>query len=870
MEADEANNRNPGRFADDPELRACFVAKFPAGPTPVQRAAWPLVRQNGHVLLIAPTGTGKTLASFLVPIDRMLLESAESKLCDHLKCVYVSPLKSLANDIRKNLTELIADVTRGKGLKQPPIRVGARTGDTTPSERAKLRKRLPHILLTTPESLSILLSQPFWNEAFETVETLIVDELHAFASKRRGADLALSLERLASRCLRDPQRIGLSATCSPAEKLARFLVGPNRSCGIVDTASPSAPASHGRLRLSVESLIAPDEYPYQPLVLQRIVDRLGPLGENDGTTVVFANTRPMTERITYLLRHEAEANGMTASVAAHHGSLDASVRIEVEESLKSGNLGIVVTSTSLELGVDFPSADFVVQIGSPGSVTRCIQRLGRSGHAPDRDRQGLILAAHAAELAIAVITADETLQGRIEPIDIPEEPLDVLCQHIVGQACSGPTDIDAFYKTIRQAWPFRNLSRDDFDTCVGYLCGELRGPAAAVSDEMETLRWTPPRIARENGRFHLRRHRVARWYRMNVGTIDSVESVPVEMEGRRVGSLDAAFADRLVPGDRFVLDGRSLQVRRFADGVILARVRPGESEIPVWSSQRNGLTEPLAGAIYRFREELASRSVLGGDDASDWLVNRYRMREADARCLVDLWSRQVAVSEIPTGSTCLVECFHEGAGWSYAVHVPLHRAASECLARAVAARIGRASKSDLILVVADFGFIVRTEADLLDQSKLRESFAVTDLEQDVIEGLDRGDLVARQFRQSAATGLMVLRNMDGNRPRVGGLDWVSRRLYPKLLETCPEHPLLRQARRDVLERVLDFPAVKRWLQGNPAFRFRRLDGISPFTAAWLDPFGRYSNEPMLFGSADDALQRLHDRLFQPSAEANQA
>ncbi len=870
MEADEATTRYPARIADDPELHACFEQKFPAGPTHVQLSAWPIVRRKDHALLIAPTGTGKTLASFLVPIDRMFVESADSKLSDALKCVYVSPLKSLTNDIRKNLAELIADVAGRKGLAQPPIRVGARTGDTPPGERAKLRKRLPQILLTTPESLAILLSQPFWNEAFATVETVIVDELHALASKRRGADLALSLERLSSLCRREPQRIGVSATCRPAEKLARFLVGPHRPCGIVDAEGLSGLSRTGRLRLSVESLIGPEEFPSKPLVLQRIVDRLGTVGERFRTTVVFANTRPMTERITYLLRHEAEANGLGTSIAAHHGSLDVAVRIEVEESLKSGTLGLVVTSTSLELGVDFPNADFVVQIGSPGSVTRCIQRLGRSGHAPDRDRHGLILAAHPAELATAVVTADETLKGSIEPIDIPEEPLDVLCQHIVGQACTGPTDCDAFFDRIRQAWPFRNLSRDDYDSCVLYLCGEARGPSAVIEGEKDTLRWTPPRLVRESGRFRLRRHRVARWYRMNVGTIDSEESVPVEMEGRRIGSLDAVYADRLVPGDRFVLDGRALEVRRFADGVLSARTRPGEPDIPVWSSQRAGLSGTLAGAVYRFCEELARRSALGVDEAADWLIDRYRLREPDARCLVELWCRQMAVSEIPTGNTCLVECFHEGTGWSYAIHAPLHRAASECLGRAVAARIGRALKSDLSLVVSDFGFIIRTEADLIDRAKLKEAFAEAELQQDVIEGLDRGDLVARQFRHSAATGLMVLRNVDGNRPKVGGLDWVSRRLYPSLQESCPEHPLLRQARRDVLERVLDFPAVSKWLHAKPALRFRRLDGISPFTAAWLDPFGRHSTETMLFGSADDALQRLHDRLFHSSVQENRA
>ncbi len=845
-------------------LRAWFEGRFPAGPTHVQKAAWPVLAERRNALLIAPTGTGKSLAAFMMPIEALLRQAERESLPDAVRCIYVSPLKSLTNDVKRNLEDLFGSLDSVASPNRPAIRVGIRTGDTPPHERAKLRKRPPHVLLTTPESLSILLSQASWCEALSGVDTVIVDEIHALAADRRGADLAVSLERLSMISAVDPLRIGLSATCRPPEKLAGFLVGPGRSCEIVEVGQIDGVVRPGRSHLKVESLIAADEAPYRPLVQQRIIDRLSAAAAQHRTTVVFANTRPLTERLTFLIRegmrHEPDAIDRPA-VAAHHGSLDAAVRSEVEKSLKDGTIGLVVTSTSLELGVDYPAADFVVQIGSPSSVTRCLQRLGRAGHAPGLEPEGVILAAHPADLAAAVVTADQARSGLIEPVRIPERPLDVLCQQIVGQACSGESSADGFFGLVKRTWTFRDLTREDFDACMNYLCGDTTAPAGAAETDSGTLRWTPPRLVRAGDRFRVRDRRTARLFRMNSGTIDSEETVPVAVEGRAIGHLEMMYADRLKPGDRFVLDGRSLSMKRAEQGKVEAIEADGYADFPVWTSDRPGLSGHLAIALARFREELGRRVRWDQESARRWLVDRYRMREADASCLVSLWSWQLSVSEIPDTSECLVESYPDGDGWSYAVHGRFHRAASECLGRAFAARMGRLAGRDIQLNVADLGFVIRTSADLADRHELQAMFTEARFEEDVLEGLDRGDVLARQFRRTAMTGFMVLRNPESGRPKVGGHDWISRRLFPLISERCPNHPLLAEARRDVLERTLDLPAALEWLDGVSGFRFRRLGGISPFASAWLEPFGIDRAEPVRFESADDALKRLHEKLF---------
>jgi ATP-dependent Lhr-like helicase len=845
-----------GRITDDlapldGPARPWFESAFPDGPTPAQRLAWPAIAAGEHVLIVAPTGTGKTFAAFLATIAGLLREHRAGTLAPGLRCVYVSPMRSLGYDVERNLAAPLDAIRASLGLATSPIAVGTRTGDSSASTRRKLRESPPHLLITTPESLSLLLSQRAWNPIWEGVEQVIVDEVHALAPSKRGADLAVSLERLAARADRDPVRVGLSATCRPSDPVARFLVGPSRTCRVVEAPDGEPPS------VEVESLLRRDEGPHRGLSYRRLLRRLDRAIGRYRTTVVFANTRAFAEKITHDLRRRPNAD--PASVAAHHSALDAKRRREVEAALKSGDLRAVVTSTSLELGVDIGTADLSVLVGPPGSVARCLQRVGRAGHRPGARTRGLILAATPAELAIAAVTARAARERRVEPIATIANPLDVLCQQLIGMACAGECSADEVFNLVRKAAPMESLAREDFDSCLAFLAGELAAPAGAFEPEPgASPRWTAPRIWKRAGLFGVRSRRVQRWFWSNVGTIAAAESVRVEADGRPVGTLEGVFAERLVAGDRFVLDGRALEFRRLEGLIVHAKATGGEPTLPRWTSDRQSLSGPLALDLVRFRDQAARLLADGPEVLRAWLCDEYELDPEAAAALEDLFVAQERLSEVPRADSLLVEESPAGDRLDYTFHAPLGRSACEALGRAVAARLGRRVGRDLALVVADLGWSIRVPAAVrLDEADLSRLLDPSDLDADVLDGLDRGELLARRFRFVAGTALMVLRNPEGGRRRVGGLLWVSNRLYPLVRAACPDHPLLRETRREVLQDLLDAPAALAWLATRPEIRLRRLDAPSPFAAAWIDPAGP---EPLRFESPADALKRLHARL----------
>ena len=840
-----------------------FEAEFPGGPTPAQRLAWPTIAAGANLLLVSPTGTGKTLAAFLAILDRLHRDHAKGLLAPGLRCLYVSPLRSLGYDVETNLRIPLEAIRTRLGLEASPITIGVRTGDTTPTERRNQRLKPPHLLITTPESLALLLAQPGWSEVFGTVESIVVDEVHALAPSKRGADLAVSLERVAARAERDPSRVGLSATCRPLDLVSRYLVGPGRTCEVIEAPRP---LTDGGLDLTVESLRRRVEAAHRGLTYRRLLKRLRAEFTRSRTTVVFANTRAFAEKITHDLRRTLDVTE-ESSVAAHHSALDAGRRREVESALKAGELRAVVTSTSLELGVDIGSADSSILVGLPGSTARCLQRVGRAGHRPGASRRGAILAATDAELFGAIVTAESARAGAIEPIRPPREPLDVLCQQLVGVACEagGDASADETYELVRKSAPFANLSRPDFDACLRFLAGELAAPAGAYEPEPGSApRSTAPRIWKKRGRFGVRNGRVMRWLWQNVGTIHSEETVRVHLKDQEIGTVESAYAERLQAGDRFLLDGRALAVRRL-EGLTL-HVEPAGSDddvrLPRWSSDRQSLSRELAQNLADFRDTAARRLSDDGPAAlRAWLVEGHDLDPDAAGIVEDLLTMQEALSEIPPPGGLLVEEWPADAegGIFYAFHAPLPRSACEALGRATAARLGRRFGRDVRVSAADLGWSLHLPPEAhLDADAIRTLIDPADFEADVVEGLDRGELVARRFRYVAATGLMILRRPEGKRVRVGGLLWASQRLYPLVKACCPDHPLLREALRESLEDVLDCRTALDWLRSNPSIRLRSLDGPSPFAVAWIDPAG---GEPIRYESPADALRRLHARLL---------
>jgi ATP-dependent Lhr-like helicase len=869
MYTNDTDAKDALELLSDP-VQGWFTEAFPAGPTPAQRLAWPLIAAGESTLLVSPTGTGKTLAGFLAILDRLFRDHARGVLTPGMRCVYVSPLRSLGYDIERNLSIPLQGIKCRLGLHESPVRVGVRTGDSSQHARRLLRDQPPHILITTPESLSLLLSQTTWAEHWNKVEHIIVDEVHALVPTKRGADLAVTLERLSELTARDPCRVGLSATCRPAEQVARFLAGTERVCRVVEARLPlGSPA----MEMQVESLLEPGEGAHRGLAYRRLIKRLRQVVKANRTTVIFANTRPFTEKLTHDLNYrlkpvssdnEASVSEQAPAVAAHHSALDAQRRREVEESLKEGRLAAVVTSTSLELGVDIGTADLTVQIGLPGGVARCVQRVGRSGHSLGATSRGLILAASAAELAGAVVTARAAQAGRLEPLRMISAPLDVVCQQIVAMSCLRECSVEATYSLLRKAAPMAELDRADFDACLDYLAGDLAAPAGVdMPDPGAEPRWSSARIWKRNGWFGARSRRIMRWFWRNVGTITSEETVQVLDGGVAIGTLEGSYADRLAPGDRFVLDGRSLEFRRREAAMIFARSSVGEASLPIWHSDRQALSSELAFELADFRAEGARRLTCGGPvGLRAWLIETLDLSPKCAGIIAELIEAQDRLSEVPRVTELLVEAYPtpQLAGLTYAFHSCLNRSACEALGRATAARLGRRFGRDLALQAADLGWSIRlpegAEIGREDVQRLLDSH---NFDQDVLEGLDRGDLPAQRFKHIAATGFMVLRNPEhGRRVRVGGMHWVSSRLFPLVQAACPHHPLLRETRREVLQDLLNVPAALNWIRSGPAIRLRKLPAISPFAAAWISPS---EDEPLQFESPADALRRLHARLI---------
>src|SRR5947208_10080808 len=444
-----------------PSVAEWFDRSF-ASPTAAQTEAWPAIQAGRNVLIAAPTGSGKTLAAFLAAIDALVRQGLEGPLADETQIVYVSPLKALSNDIQRNLEAPLAGIREAlkrRGLPEVEIRTWVRTGDTAPGERERMRRSPPHIVVTTPESLYILLGSESGRKMLATTRTVIVDEIHAVAPNKRGSHLAISLERLAALCAHPLLRIGLSATQKPIEAVAQFLVGPDAECRIIDT-------GHRRARdLELEVPSSPLEAVMSGEVWQQVYDRLAELIEAHRTTLVFVNTRRLAERVTQQLSERVGADRVTA----HHGSLAKEQRFEAEQRLKAGAPKALVATSSLELGIDIGDVDLVCQLGSPRSIAAFLQRVGRAGHAIGAVPKGRLFPLSQDDLVECAALLDSARRGELDRIRPPEAPLDVLAQQIVAEtACRewGETDL---FDALRRAHPYKDLKREDFDKVVQML-----------------------------------------------------------------------------------------------------------------------------------------------------------------------------------------------------------------------------------------------------------------------------------------------------------------------------------------------------------------------------------------------------------------
>jgi ATP-dependent Lhr-like helicase len=826
-------------------------------PTPIQRLAWPALARGGHVLVSAPTGTGKTLAA-CVPIlgDLMTTAIPDGWSDSPLRVVYVAPMKALVNDAARTLETQLDDLT-GRlpaGVRLP--RIAVRTGDTPARERKRMRDEPPDILLTTPESLAVLLSQSATSELMANLSWVVVDEVHALVGNKRGCDLALSLERLTAGSSVTVRRVGLSATATPLGVAARWLAGTRRECTIAR--APDTPPP----RLVVEPL--PDGVRFLSALVERLATEL-PLRK---TTLVFTNTRGLAERLAWQLRRKLPT--WDDRVAVHHSALSAERRREVERRFKAGELGAVVCSTSLELGIDIGSVDLAVLVHPPGDVIRLVQRVGRAGHQPGGLSHGLLLTATPGELLEAAVTAASARSGQCEPLALPDAPLDVLCQQLLGMCAARSWSADDLFALVRRAAPFASLSRRDLDDCLLYLRGLSREPEADSLDD--SLVWLPARLREDGDQWCVLDAATGRLLRQNLGTILADPLVPVRLrtptvgeeslhDTRPIGEIDEAFAERLLPGDRFLLDGRCLEYRCREDGAAVVEEVPGRPRVPVWGGDGWPLSPQLARRLYLLRVQAADALRDGPEPLRRLLAADYDLGTPAVSALAAYFEAQESVSEIPDGTTLLIEIVQVDEGTEYYLHTPLNRPGNDALARVGVSRLLLTLGRPVQVVVADLGLVFRLRGRLADAAgELRAAFAAEDFRADLDAALTASEALRGRFERVARTGLMLLRQPQGKRRKVGGADWAQRRLFELVQAHDADFVLIRQALREMQQHLCDADAAEDYARSLPriTLRVRTLSRPSPFAESWSQ------REPVAgeaVVSPADALARLHAELI---------
>ncbi len=801
----------------DPLVEEWFQDRF-ASPTAPQIAGWPLIQSGQDVLISAPTGSGKTLAAFLVAVDR-LLRVARASLPDQTQILYVSPLKALVNDVHANLELPLAEITElaaTRGVELDPIRVALRTGDTSARDRARMLAKAPHILVTTPESLYILLTAQRSREALRNVSTVIVDEIHAIIANKRGPHLALSLARLdrlvTERGGRRPQRIGLSATVKPIEEVARFLSPSARSVDI----------GHRReMDLSVE--VPQDELgPVASTEMWgEIYDRLAQLIKEHRTTLIFVSTRRLSERVA----HNLSARLGEGSVMPHHGSLARHIRLDTERRLKHGELKAVVATASLELGIDIGSADLAVQLGSPRSIATALQRIGRSGHWVGARPKGILIANTRDDLleCIAVVKAIRT--GAMDRLEPAEKPLDILAQQIVAACAADDWLEDDLYALIRAAHPYRDLARRDFDAVVEMLSEGIatsRGRSGALLHR-----------DRINGR--VRGRRGARLAAITSGGAiadTTTYAVVAEPDGTVVGSVDEDFAVESLAGDIFLLGMNSWRIRRVEQG----RVRVDDAHgapptIPFWRGEAPGRTRELSQEVSRLRERIGQIVDAEGEAAAQEYLRRESGvdRLGAEQAVQYIKEGRAVLGAIPTCETVVAErFFDESGGMQLVIHAPFGARINRAWGLALRKRFCRSFNLELQAAATDNGIVISlSDQHAFPLASVFGFLKEASVEDVLVQAMLPSPMFTARWRWDAQRFLALLRFRGGrkvpaNIQRMRADDLLAavfpdQAACPENLDGAPvripDHPLVNEVIADCLHEAMDLDGLKDVLRG---------------------------------------------------------
>ncbi|WP_042698957.1 ATP-dependent helicase [Thermococcus sp. PK] len=824
--------------------------------TPPQRYAVVEIHKGENVLISSPTGSGKTLSAFLAAINELVLLGKEGKLEDQIYVLYVSPLRALNNDIRRNLEEPLSEIRevyRELGYELPEIRVAVRTSDTPSYEKQKMVKKPPHILITTPESLAIALNAPKFSQKLKTVKYVIVDEVHALAENKRGTHLALSLERLQN-LAGDFVRIGLSATIHPLEEVAKFVFGYNddgspRPGIIVDVSFAK------QTEIKVESVVEDLVYASANELSEALYKRLDELIEQHRTTLIFTNTRSGAERVAYHLKKKFPK--YAELIEAHHSSLSRDVRLEVEEKLKRGELKAVVSSTSLELGIDIGSIDLVVLIGSPKSVNRALQRIGRAGHRLHEVSKGIILVLDRDDLVECTVLAHNARNRRLDRIKIPQNALDVLAQHLLGMALERVWDIKEAYSLVRRAYPYRNLSFDDFMSVLRYLAGEYAG---LEEKNVYAKIW----LDEEEGKFGKRGKMTRAIYYMNTGTIPDEAKIEVyTLDKRFIGTVEEEFAERLMPGDIFVLAGRTYEFRKSRGNRIYVVPKEGaKPTIPAWFSEMLPLSFDLALDVQRFRREV--KGLLNNRRARRFLMKKYQIDEKAAKAILGYFREQEKYSIIPDDEVLLVEEVFDEKRVKYFFHTLIGRRANEAISRVFAYLISKKKRTNVGMAISDNGFVlILPKEKSLSEEEIKGLFQVEDLRETLKRALDNTELLKRRFRHVANRGLLILRRYMGRKKSLSRQQLNAQTLLRLLKKNYPDFPLLREVYREIMEDKMDIENAELFLswvkEGKIKIIIEHNELPSPF-AFNLEVIG--ASDVVLMEDRRELIKQLHSKIMK--------
>lgn len=805
---------------------------------PPQKYAVLDIKNRQNTLISSPTGSGKTLSAFITIIDELVTLAGKDQLEDKIYAIYISPLKALSNDIERNLNgplkeikELYKKKAKQMGLKtnKLDVRVGVRTGDTSTSKKAQMLKKPPHILITTPESLGIILSSKKFREKFDDISWAIIDEIHSLADSKRGVHLSISLERMNR--LTEFTRIGLSATVSPLEEVARFLVGgyvdPKgnlvpRDCSIVDV--QFLKKNDMRVLSPVQNFVETS----QAKMHGSMYSIINELVQKHKTTLIFTNTRSATERVVHFLKDRYPKNYGVHNIGAHHGSLSREHRLMVENKLKSGELKVVVSSTSLELGIDIGNIDLVILLGSPKSVARALQRIGRSGHKLDQVAKGRIIVLDRDDLVECSVLLKAAIEKKIDRIEIQQNSLDVMAQQIFGIAVNEPIKDDDVFDILRSSYCYRDLPREQFDEILDFLSGQYA--------ELEERRVYAKIWYDKNTGMLGKRSRMARViYMTNIGTIPDTTGVTVKIGTEPIGKIDEGFLERLHKGDVFVLGGNTYEFRHARGMTAQVKTSIGRPPtVPSWFSQQLPLSYDLGIEIQKFRRFMEDQ-FMKNKSKEEVLkaIDEYLYVDSyGANAIYEYFKEQFLFAEIPHEKKIIIEHYNDARKKYIIFHTLFGRRVNDVLSRAVAFALSRQQHKDVELGVNDNGFYVSSESKV-NIMKAFKALRSSELRELMERALERTEVLKRRFRHCASRSLMILRSYKGHRRTVGRQQMSSHLLINAVKRISEDFPILKEAKREILEELMDITHAEEVIynveQGNIKVREINTDVPSPFS-----------------------------------------